>query len=1023
MSFDYEIYKEGGILNERYQKVDDISEGSYGYVSLAKDLKLKKLVAIKYIFKLDNNNYDDDDDERKSKNYSINSNENSSQKKHELDQNLQNKKSLISDAVKSRFSNNVCFEAMYEVDIQMKVGKHKNVAELLDFFDSYIIMEYCTGGDLYEAIKDDIVPRRTKSITYIISQIMDAIEFVHNKGIYHRDIKPENILITGIDWTIKLTDWGLATTDSKSMDRSVGSERYMSPELFESNLDMNERKEPYDCSKVDLWAMGIVFLNIVFHKNPFSIADQTDKSFCYFAANREALFDVFSSMTYDFFQVLRYCLTIDPTNRDLSKMREELINLSEYTFDDEYYNSLEDEYDIPMSSDASSTKMVGSDASTTPPSETKLVMPPSSAPVALPTPINSSKPLPQIKNDDFEIKQDSSQSTTSTTTTNKYDNFKKPYDIPKFKINSQIHPPHLTSTTTATNDHRFDDNQNTRNNNNNNNNEKLNTNDYYNNAYQRERAKSVPKIKFNRRPRVKNNHNQYHISPNNNNSSHNYKGNNNSNYYNTHNKAFRMRRRNKSKIIKNSRKPLGIPTPNTHINNYINDYRTKEDNQFNTRDFFTPPSVQHRYMEGIFDNKNRYHRQQFKNNHLNVHNNYNNNDSNNSNGGSNNSNYSKSWNNNKSSKFRRPSTTGNQAFSTNFYSGNRSRHSFHSSNTTSGNVFKRGTVQHSPGSYIPPNARSNYPTSTSVGVYSSHIPNISSVLGESDNDSLSNERNRQPPATSMLNSAIDNEHDLDDTLFSLDDGDHDYINGLNNLSLNDGMQRGNNMNKMSSSGNTFRQLNGLSVNIPNHQPIHSNNDNDLPDLLKSPVISSTSLNTAQGYNKPMGNNQYLNMPREMTESNMKHKPGVYVPPHHRRSSGYSTNEAVLSVSPNSISIQQNELHPTQNFKKPTIPIGNSGTTVALQDHDVFRYSDNDALIFEDDDDDDNDANTKYMNETNSGRARRSFGPYQIYDDDDESNTKLNAYRSNRRTSSIQNEVVGSLEQYKNNWLMLQQPQE
>ncbi|CAB4252340.1 similar to Saccharomyces cerevisiae YHR082C KSP1 Ser/thr protein kinase [Maudiozyma barnettii] len=1026
MSFDYEIYKEGGILNDRYQKVDDISEGSYGYVSLAKDLKLKKLVAIKYIFKLDNDYNDDDNDQRENINNGIDPTDCSSEKKHELDQQLQNKKSLISDAVKSRFSNNVCFEAMYEVDIQTKVGKHRNVAELLDFFDSYIIMEYCTGGDLYEAIKDDIVPRKTKSITYIISQIMDAIEFVHTKGIYHRDIKPENILITGIDWTIKLTDWGLATTDENSMDRSVGSERYMSPELFESNLDMNERNEPYDCSKVDLWAMGIVFLNIVFHKNPFSIADQTDKSFCYFAANREALFDVFSSMTYDFFQVLRYCLTIDPTNRDLAKMREELNNLSEYTFDDEYYNSLEDEYDIPMSSDASSIKISGSDVSTTPPSETKLFMPPSSAPVALPTPINSSKPLPQIKNDDFEIKHDSSQSTTATNDT-KYDTFKKPYDIPKFKINAQNDPSH---TTTTTYDHKFDENQNNRNN------YKPNTNSYYNNVDQRERAKSVPKIKFNRRPRVKNNHNQYHISPtnyNNNNASHNYKGNNNNisnnnnnGYYNTHYKAFRMRRRNKSKIIKHSRKPLGIPTPNTHINNYINDYRAKEDNQFNTRDFFTPPSVQHRYMEGIYDNKNRYHRQQYKNNHLNVHNNYNNNDSNN---GSNNSNYSKSWNNNKSSKFRRPSTTGNQAFSTNFYSGNRSRHSFHSSNMTSGNVFKRTTVQHSPGSYIPPNARCNFPTSTSVGVYSSQIPNISSVLGESDNEGLSNERNKQLPATSMLNSAIDNEHDLDDTLFSLDDGDHDYIDNMNNLSLNDGMQHNNNvdnMNRMSDTGNAFRQLHALNVNIPNHQPIHSNNDSDLPDLLKSPVISSTSLNTAHGYNKPMSNNQYLNIPSDMSQGNAHHKPGVYVPPHHRRSSGYSTNEAVLSVSPNSISIQKAELHPSQTFKKPSIPIGNSGTTVALQDHDVFRYSDNDALIFEDDDDDDdvvNDTNTKYMNDANSNRARRSFGPYKIYDDDDENNTKLNAYRSNRRTSSIQNEVVGSLEQYKNNWLMLQQPQE
>ena len=979
MSLDYELYKEGGILNDRYQKVDDISEGSYGYVSLAKDLKLKKLVAIKYIYKLDN-----DDGSNNNRRGSVNSYDNSEDKKHDLEEqlNAQNKKSLISDAVKSRFSNNVCFEAMYEVDIQTKVGKHKNIAELLDFFDSYIIMEYCTGGDLYEAIKDDIVPKRTKSITYIISQIMDGIEFVHNKGIYHRDMKPENILITGIDWTIKITDWGLATTDEKSMDRNVGSERYMAPELFESNLDIKERKEPYDCSKVDLWAMGIVFLNIVFHKNPFSVADQTDKSFCYFAANREALFDVFSSMTYDFFQVLRYSLTMDPTNRDLSKMREELLNLSEYTFDDEYYNTQEDEYDIPMSSDASS-KMTISTASTPPPSEPK-VLPPSSAPIGLPTPVTSSKPPPHIKNDKFEVQGESTQ------TSDEEQHFKRPLEIPKFKITEKNrNVPNNQSTHYATMKYG-DSNYHTKY-------SKYSSSNDEDDV--RERAKSVPKIKYNRRPRVKNNHHQ-HNSPN------GY-GYNNRGHYNNHNKAFRMRHRNKSKIIKHSRKPLGIPTPDRHINTYIHDYRAKEDESFNASDFFTPPSVQHRYMEGIFDSKNRYHRQQYKNNHLNVHNNNNNSNTTNA------ANYSKSWNN-KNTKFRRPSTTGNQAFSTNYNSGNRSRHSFHSTAMPSGTAFKRNQVQHSPGSYIPPNARNVYSTSSSAGIYSTspHIPNISSVLDEPNDYNDTPSRYNNGPVLSHGND--DGEHDLDDALFSLDDGDHDYVNAMSNMSLND--------NRGQVPQNT--NMNRLTVNIPDTRMAQTGAtaNGDLPDLLKSPVTSSASLNTqGLGLNNNM-NNQLHRIQKELSSQpiDMSHKSNVYVPPHHRRRSNYSTNEAVLSVSPNSINIQRAQPTVSQSFTKPSINISNPSATVAVQDEDVFRYDDNDALVFEDDDDLDT---TQEDDGSHSRGGRKSFGPYQIYDDDNEHNSRVNAYVSNRRKSSMQDEVVGSLEQYKNNWLMLQQQQD
>lgn len=970
MSLDYEIYKEGGILNDRYQKVDDISEGSYGYVSLAKDLKLKKLVAIKYIFKLDNDENDFDGP------HNMSPRDSSVDKKHNLEQ---QKKSLISDSVKSKFSNSVCFEAIYEVDIQTKIGKHRNIAELLDFFDSYIIMEYCTGGDLYEAIKDDIVPKRTKSITYIISQIMDAVEFVHNRQIYHRDIKPENILITGIDWTIKLTDWGLATTEEKSMDRSVGSERYMCPELFESNLDIQERKEPYRCDKVDLWAMGIVFLNIVFHKNPFSVANQSDKSFCYFAANREALFDVFSTMTYDFFQVLRYCLTIDPTNRDLQKMREELTNLTEYTLDDDYYNSLEDEYDIQFST-ITPTKSATSEEA-----------PPSSAPVSLPTPISSSKPLPHIKNDDFKLKDEKIPNNT----------FKKPYEIPKFRISPQNHSfpynenGNISNYNTGYFNKKYDNRSNKIGNNSEN--------------FHRERAKSAPRLKFNKRPRVRNNHNYKNSNYNNNNNN-----NNNNNIFHN-NKGVKMRNRNKnrSKIIKDSRKPLGIPTPNTHINTFFHDYKSKEENYFNTRDFFTPPSVQNRYMEGIFDSNNRYHKSQHKTNYLTTYNNNGSNNSNNSNNYSNN--YSKSWNN-KNTKFRRPSTTGNQAFSSTYNTGSRSRHSFNSSIQPSGTAFRRSSVQHSPGSYIPPNARNNYYNNTTNSIFSAspHIPNISSVLDE--NDTIQSDRYHQDHV------ANDDDHDSDDILFSLDEGDHEYINGMNNLSLHDGSSHNNeddHINKMNNANQRINDMNSLHINVPEHNNIHTNStiNNDFPDLLKSPVNGPASLN-----NNPMKNmdNQFLNISHNLNHAvENKFKPGVYVPPHHRRSSGYSTNEAVLSISPNSISIKKMESKTKQIFQKPIIPIRNSETTVALQDQDVFRYSDNDVLTFEDDDDDINE------NEDRQGqsRTRRSFGPYQIYNDDDENNSRLNAYRLNRRKSSIQDEAVGSLEQYKNNWLMLQQQQD
>ncbi|QLL33352.1 hypothetical protein HG536_0E02630 [Torulaspora globosa] len=940
MSLDYEVYKEGGLLNDRYQKIEDISEGSYGYVSLAKDIERKKLVAVKFIFKLEKEpSVDEDgaageeegardcDDVVKSANSSV-------EKRVQL---AKHRESMISSNVRSRLSENICFEAAYEIEIQRMIGnEHRNVVKLLDFFDSYIILEYCSGGDLYEAIKGDLIPRKTREITHILTQIIEAIQYVHSKGIYHRDVKPENILISNLfDWTIKLSDWGLATTHPTSLDRSVGSERYMAPELFESNLDLAERKEPYQCDKVDVWSIGIVFLNIVFSKNPFSVANQTDKAFCYFAANREALFDVFSTMSLDFFQVLRYSLTIDPANRDLKKMRRELDNLSEYTLDDEYYNSLQDN-DVAIYDEE--------------PRHAPAYVPPSSAPapVSLPTPPSSSTG-----------KNGKRLQSASSSIPKQTDSFVHAEQNIVDKKSSPI----AASTTNGKTEEK-----------------------------EKERARSVPKFKFRKRSHVQRNdspnQNQPHSYANGKTiKNRNYNHYNNfshfGNNYNYNQKNYFFNGADKPKIVKHSRKPLGIPTPNTYINNYFNDYHKNKEqhgsesndyNGFNTRDFFTPPSVNNRYMEGIFSH-----------NYVNKHNNNNNNNNNSSNNNNNNNNTNKNHyfpqfgtSGSKGKQPRRPSS-GNRVAAPKTKNPNTS--------TTSTSV----PAYHSPGKYIPPNVRNHY-----TNQYQSHVPNISAVLDtHTYHEQYANADNGKNETTSK--------GDLDDVLFTLEESD-DFLRDINDLSLHDA--------PVSSHGTD----------------LHGALQNDLPDLLKSPEPPRLQLTGAEnpfaaqilnGGNdgKPLVANQHLNA----GTSEHKYKPGIYVPPHHRKSFSSTTaaNEVTLSVGQNmydysALSDSRRPSASIQQYQAPFMPSlkNHSTTTTALQDKDVFAQTDNDAIIFSEDESDDNGEDSRGM--------KTVFGPYTIYNNGEMS---YNTVRAGRKSSTVQSEAVGSLEQYKNNWLMLQQQQD
>ncbi|KAI8092414.1 kinase-like domain-containing protein [Gilbertella persicaria] len=122
-----------------------------------------------------------------------------------------------------------------EADIHAFLSGHPNIIQFQKLVYTtegivWMVLEYQPEGDLFAAItrhKRDIVGDNDK-IKHIFLQIIDAVDYCHQHKIAHRDLKPENITL-GPGLQVKLTDFGLATTQSISYEFGYGSAFYFSP--------------------------------------------------------------------------------------------------------------------------------------------------------------------------------------------------------------------------------------------------------------------------------------------------------------------------------------------------------------------------------------------------------------------------------------------------------------------------------------------------------------------------------------------------------------------------------------------------------------------------------------------------------------------------------------------------------------------------------------------------------------------------------------------------------------------------
>lgn len=195
----------------------------------------------------------------------------------------------------------------------LKDLKHPHIMELMDFFEPepwqlksaksskgdrhYVVTELLEGGELFERIVEKTFYSEQLARTVVIN-MLEAVAYMHARGVAHRDLKPENLLLEShsSDTDVQIADFGFAKVSTKGhyLHTALGTPGYVAPEIL--------KQLPYGIAS-DIWSLGVITYILLCGYPPFH------------SENHAELFDQIKAGNFEFEE--EYWCDVSPEAKDM----------------------------------------------------------------------------------------------------------------------------------------------------------------------------------------------------------------------------------------------------------------------------------------------------------------------------------------------------------------------------------------------------------------------------------------------------------------------------------------------------------------------------------------------------------------------------------------------------------------------------------------------------------------------------------------------------------------------------------